>query len=148
MLTFKWKAISKNGKCVSQFEDSDLLPTQRENSFKLVQELEKENGLKRFELICVEDGLVHLAVDLETGHFNVRGSSFHPFNSLSIEDAIYRVVYFKRFRGHLGTRGEQIAKPYIYLYAIGWQCTFNDNNYQRIMLYYPATGGLEISGKC
>jgi hypothetical protein len=142
MLTFKWNAVLKNGKTIPQFNGDGT-----ENSFRLVQEQDSIRELKRLEIVCEEDGNAHLAVDLETGELEVRGKSWHPYNSLSICDVRYRVIFFRRKRGHLGTTMQQIGKPWIYRYGIGWQCTHNGKNYQRIMFYDPETAGIEIRAK-
>ncbi len=142
MLTFKWNAVLKNGHIIPQFDRGGA-----ENSFAVVQVQDKAKQLKRFELICNKDGLAHLAVDLETGEFEIRGARFHPYNSLSLEKVDYRIVYFRRKRGYLGTNLQQIGAPHIHRLAIGWQCKLNGLNYQEIMFYDPATGGIEIRAK-
>jgi hypothetical protein len=145
MLTFYWQAYFKNDESrLKQFSPSGL-----ESSFSLVQKGDKLKNLKRFELICVEDKLAHLAVDLETGNFEIRGAIFHPYIALNRhnEHLHYRIIFYRRMQRHLGANMQSIGDAFIHRYLIGWQCTYLGLNYQRIIFYDPTSGGIEIQAK-
>lgn len=142
MLHFYWNAVLKDNKNIIQFDSEG-----KENSFGLVQEQEKLNNLEVLELICAEDGKPHLAVGLTTGNFFIRGAVFHPYNALTREDVKYRVIFYRRMRRELGANMQPIGEPYIHRYLIGWQCTWNGLNYQRIIFYDPNSGGIVIKAK-
>lgn len=145
MLHFYWQAVLKSGIVIKQF--SEL--SESEVSFGEIQEHDNVMNLKSFQLVCAEDGLIHLSVDLETGKLQIREGSFHPYNALSRHnDTIhYRLVFYRRMRRHLGTNMEPLGDPFIYRFLIGWQCTYNGLNYQRIIFYDPESGGIEIQAK-
>lgn len=142
MLHFYWNAVLKDNKNIPQFDSEG-----KENSFGLVQEQEFLQTLEVLEIMCAEDGKPHLAVSLTNGNFFIRGAVFHPYNALTNEDVKYRIIFYRRKRGHLGSNLQQIGKPYLYRILLGWQCTFNGLNYQRIIFYDPSTGGIEIKAK-
>ena len=142
MLNFYWRAILKDGKNIPQFDSEG-----KENSFGLVQEQEKLNNLEVLELICAEDNVAHLAVGLSSGNFFIRGAVFHPFNALTREEVKYRVIFYRRKRQELGTGMKPIGVPFVHRFLLGWQCTVNGVNYQRIIFYDPNTGGIVIKAK-
>jgi len=144
MLNFYWKAVLKSGEEISQFDSEG-----KEVSFGLIQEQDKLKNIQSLALVCVEDNLSHLAVNLQTGEFLIRGGYFHPYNALSpyYEDLHYRIIFYRRKRQHAGTGGVLIGKPYIYRFLLGWQVTYKGLNYQRIMFYDPQAGSIEIKAK-
>jgi len=144
MLNFYWKAVLKSGEEISQFDSEG-----KEVSFGLIQEQDKLKNIQSLALVCVEDNLSHLAVNLQTGEFLIRGGYFHPYNALSpyYEDLHYRIIFYRRKRQHAGTGGVLIGKPYIYRFLLGWQVTYKGLNYQRIIFYDPQAGSIEIKAK-
>lgn len=139
MLHFYWNAVLVNGQDIPQFDSEG-----KENSFSLIQEQDRNKQLRGFGLICKQDGLVHLAVDLKTGNFEIRGASFHPYNVLTTheKELHYRVIFYRRMR-----RYSDQDIQFIKYFLIGWQCTYGGLNYQRIIFYNPITGGIEIKAK-
>lgn len=149
MLTFFWNGILKTDvdrliykdKSVPQFDKEG-----NERSFKEVQILDNAQFLHGFELICQEDQIPHIAVDLVTGNFHIRGAIFHPYNALTTENNVrYRLVFYRRKR-MVETNGVR-SKPFVHRFLLGWQCTVRGLNYQRIMFYDPVHGSIEIKAK-
>lgn len=144
MLTFYWNAVLENGENISQFNAEG-----KEPSFKLVQEQDELKNLQLFELVCVEDKLAHIIINLESGEFDIRGAVFHPYIALNRhnEHLHYRIIFYRRMQRHLGANMQPIGDAFIHRYLIGWQCTYLGLNYQRIIFYDPNSGGIEIKGK-
>lgn len=145
MLHFQWNAVLKDGQIRPQFDSQG-----NEKSFDVIQEFDKSKLLKQFELVCVEDdNRAHIIINLESGEFDIRGAIFHPYIALTRhnERLHYRIIFYRRMRRHLGTDMKPIGAPFVYRYLLGWQVTYLDLNYQRIIFYDPTSGGIEIQAK-
>ena len=133
MLSFLWQVILKDGSVITE-------PTH----FKKVQEEDVLGNILYLQLICVEDNIPHIQINLMTGTFTIRGAEFHPYIALINSDIQYRIIFFKRNRAQV-INGK--THQWIQNYLLGWQCTLGGKNYQRIIFYNPLTSGIEIKGK-
>lgn len=136
MHNFFWTALLKNGQLL--FEDE-------KHSFKEVQEADSEQRVKRFSLTNKLTGDT-LSVCLDTGYlysnFLFHHMFPHPQQDL-FRNATFRLIYFRRNRLIVGKTKKQV----LHRYAIGWQCTIDGVNYQRILFLDPRTSNFEIKGK-
>jgi len=103
--------------------------TEKVMSFKEVLAKEKEGQL---DLFYIADGKKQIAVDFETGLFLIGGMPFDPAPDLTMCEHDYRIIYYKRSRKTMGF-GINGTEPQVYCYFLGWQCTVNGTNHQRMM---------------
>ena len=83
-----------------------------------------QGRIKTFSLI----GDHSFLVDLEDGHFEVNGVSFsmhdEPFSD-------FRLIFFRRHRHNFNLKYQELSHEITY--RMGWQCTKDGKNHQRIM---------------
>ena len=120
MLKYLFRVEYLNGEvfCQTQ-EDVSKQDPKRSAYFDIDQ-----SKIKTFSLI----GENTFLVDLQDGHFEVNRIKF------SLHDETlsgFRLVFFRKHRHHFNLQYKELAHEVTY--RIGWQCTKNGKNYQRIM---------------
>ncbi len=88
-----------------------------------------KNPLVRFEI--TGEGHTY-AVDLTDGHFEVDGV---PFKMIEGVLPYYELIFFRQHTHgfNVGATGEHVPVSHDIVYRLGWQCTDDDKNYQRVM---------------
>lgn len=126
-LKYLFTATFEDGTVIEQTqEDRSVLDPDKRSCFYDVVEKEKESPLVKFTL----KGSGHeYGVDLVDGHFEVDGL---PFNMIKGTLPEYRIIYYRNVTRHFNAAdGEQTGSQF--MYCIGWQCTDDGKNYQRVM---------------
>ncbi len=134
MLSFYWQV---------KLKDNSIIIQSTPSNFGVVQKEDAERNIVSLHLMCEQDGIAHISINLVTGTFIVRGAEFHPYISLiRAPDVHYRIIFYRRNR-------KLSDQDYVFThkFLLGWQCTIGERNYQRIIFYNPFTGGIEIKGK-
>lgn len=121
-LKYLFIAYYKDGTSYSQTEEDISVSDSTRSCFFDV----KQDELIKFEL--VGNGHTH-SVDLIDGHFEIDGVPFfiHEENLSN-----FRIVFFRRHR-HVFNQASGEEMSHIVTYRIGWQCTVNEKNHQRIL---------------
>lgn len=134
----KWKAHFSNACILNQYDARS-----KEHLFKEV--LNREDKLEVFEL--VGNGNIY-QVDLRTGKFFIKGVEFFPITEgefkKPLRDVHYRLIYYKRKQTTVTLN--EIKKPELLCYLLGWQALVDGKNFQRIMYIYP-DGRIELKSK-
>jgi hypothetical protein len=124
-LKYLFTAILDDGSTYHQTSDDVSLTDSKRSAFYDI----KDSKLKKFTLSNDKDVY---SVDLTTGAFEVNDKSF----SIQLENDILptnlRLIYFRRRRQHFMIPAlEELSSDTTY--CIGWQCTIDGKNYQRII---------------
>lgn len=86
-----------------------------------------------FELTNGEDSF---SVNLKNGSFNLNGQQVNfdlgYLNGQRLQPSQLRLIYFRRIRENFGGDFKITVQ-----YGLGWQCTIDGENYQRIVLVNP-----------
>jgi hypothetical protein len=120
-LKYLFTAEYKDGSTYEQnAEDVSLTDEKRSSFFDI-----KQDELVRFTL--KGDGHEY-AVDLRDGGFSIDGVSF-AMHEEALAD--FRLVFFRAHTHHYQMDRTELSHDIVY--RLGWQCTVNGENYQRIM---------------
>lgn len=93
-----------------------------------------------------------VAVDMKTGLFNVNGTNwdFMP-SKIDPSEVKFRPIWYHSVRKDFSTNSPTLEmKPLgqrITLYKIGWQFTYEEKNYQRILFFNVETGTFSLKEK-
>jgi hypothetical protein len=128
-LKYLFTATFKDGTVIEQTPDDRSVVDEKRSRFYDVLEEAKKQQLVSFTL-CGEGHTY--TVDLTDGHFEVDGVSFRMIEGELPE---YRIVFFRQHTHDflMGSDGTQTPSTHTVCYRMGWQCTFNEKNYQRVM---------------
>lgn len=130
MLKYCFNAFFQDGTILGQTpEDLSLLDPEKRSRFYDVCEKEKENPLVKFEMRG--EGHVYL-VDLIDGHFEVDGVSFVMHEE---ELSGFKLIYYRRHTHNFIVGREKKPEETLHdiSFRMGWQCTVDGKNYQRVM---------------
>jgi hypothetical protein len=124
-LKYLFTAVLDDGSTYRQTPDDVSLTDPGRSAFYDI----KDSKIKKFKLSNEIDSY---SVDLTTGAFEVNGKPF----SIQLENDILpinlRLIYFRRRRQHFMIPNLQKINSDT-TYCIGWQCTIDGKNYQRII---------------
>jgi len=139
-LAYLFTAYFEDGSTIKQtFEDVSILDSKR-SAFYDVKQRDKEPVL--FVLTKVSDGSRY-SVYLKTGQFHVQNLGI-PDAKFFVEipprptsEVPLRIVFFRRHWHQFNVgKGGARAISHELAYCIGWQCTYEEKNYQaKIMLF-------------
>lgn len=144
------KHVDNNIKILHQFEDGN------QRNIKELLDLSEEDKLDVLIGIPVDQriesdhpvGSPFIAVDMNTGLMNVNGTSwnFMP-HGINPEDVKFRPIWYHTIRkdfvmDSMKTIGEKFTR-----YKIGWQFTYKEKNYQRILFYDIETETFSLKEK-
>jgi hypothetical protein len=89
-----------------------------------------------------------IAVDMRTGLINVNGTNwnFLPHNIDPLE-VKFRPIWYHSVRKDYDIDSMERLGEKITLYKIGWQFTYKEKNYQRILFYNVETGEFSLKEK-
>jgi len=144
-MSYQWTAHKKDQTYLPQFT-----PDGKENNFKLVLDVEKDDQLA---MLHVSSGKNNFAVDLETGIFYMDNIAIDLIPEWRKEkkhrgiivqkkflpdNPDFRIIFYRRMREQ---RGADAKPKHLYVVILGWQITIGGLNYQRIMFIYPSKNG-------
>ena len=109
-------------------DDKSELEPERRSQFYDVLKLAEQKQLIAFAL----KGEGHeYGVDLRDGHFEIDGMSFRMHET---EVYGFRVIFFRQHTHSFNVDAEKNEElSHEIVYQLGWQCTVDGKNYQRIM---------------
>ena len=126
-----WTARYLDSTSLPQFEENG-----EENLFKEID----EDKLERFEIFINEK---NYGIDLVTGKFNIGDQQLY-FAGFSPKES-YTLIYFRRVRKDL-SQGMQVLGTKV-THHIGWKCTLNGKEHQRVMRVDNDTGEVSFEVK-
>lgn len=89
-----------------------------------------------------------VAIDLRTGMMNVNQTNWnfvpHGIDPLSVK---FRPIWYHSVRKSFALADVQNQTTEIVLYKIGWQFTYEEKNYQRILFYNVKDGSFSLKEK-
>lgn len=138
-LKYLFTAFFEDGHTIEQTpEDVSTIEPEKRSAFFDVLAYEQKSPLIEFALYNLEERKA-ISVDLKTGLFtSVLGDQRIEFNiadQLFEKEAPFRLIYFRENRVEqlVGNNTGEIKNQRFYInrYFIGWQTTWNNENYQR-----------------
>lgn len=111
-----WKAVSKDGSVLPQFENG------KEHLFK---EIDQDN-LFEFQLIC--DNRLVLSLFPETGVFGINGFLYKTDLSYRQDKLDYKLIYYKKVMQYIGEGTSSSV-----FYNVGFEVNINGKTHKRIM---------------
>ena len=124
-LKYPFTAVLDDGSTYRQTSDDVSLTDPKRSAFYDI----KDSKVKTFTL---SNGVDSYSVDLSTGAFEVNGKPFSVQLENDILPTNLRLIYFRRRRQHFMIPNlEELSSDTTY--CIGWQCTIDGKNYQRVI---------------
>jgi len=126
-LKYLFTATFADGTVIEQTpEDRSAIDPEKRSQFFDVLEKEKQTPIVSF--VLMGEGREY-GVDLRDGHFEVNRLPFRMMEGVMPE---YRLIFFRRHT-HDFEVGSGSQTRHEVVYRIGWQCTVDGKNLQRVM---------------
>lgn len=142
-----WIAVLKYERTIREDSPIDTGEDPCIINFGKVLEVEKTGELQSFFLHTL-DHKWSVGVHLKSGEFMLGNYVIHPAPEIAELNPNYRIVNVRRKARDLHEETKEwLGDAFLVKYILGWQCTIDGDNYQRLMFIDPATLRIEFRSK-